>query len=180
MTTRILLSVFMLGIAASTASAQARVPDAGMVGVSGSVGIIVPKEPFDADLALAGAVDFYLTPRLSLRPGVMWADPDVEAHDESLRRVGLLFDVIYNWEGGKWHPFVGGGVGAYFFQPRAFGQSFRDDEKNIGGMVGGGVEYFATRTTTIKGEAQYQFIDQGSLPQSPSAFVLMIGVKKYF
>jgi opacity protein-like surface antigen len=172
--------MLMLGIGASAVTAQPRVPDTGMVGISGSAGVILPKDPFEADLALAGAVDFYLSPRLSLRPGVMWADPDVEAHDESLRRVGLLFDVIYNWEGGKVHPFVGAGVGAYFFQPRAFGQSFRDDETNIGGTVGGGVEYFATRTTTIKGEAQYQFIDQGSLPQSPSAFVLMIGVKKYF
>jgi hypothetical protein len=32
----------------------------------------------------------------------------------------------------------------------------------------------------IKGEATYYFIDQGNLPQSPSAFALMVGLKKYF
>jgi opacity protein-like surface antigen len=110
----------------------------------------------------------------------MWADPGVEDHDESLRRVGLLVDVIYNWERGKWHPFVGAGIGAYFFQPRAGGQSFREDETNLGGTIGGGIEYFTTRTTVIKGEVQYFFIDQGSLPQSPSALALTIGIKKYF
>jgi hypothetical protein len=57
---------------------------------------------------------------------------------------------------------------------------FRDSETNIGGTVVGGLEYFTSRTTVIKGEAQYYCIDQGNLPQSPSAFALMIGVKKYF
>jgi hypothetical protein len=180
MTARHGLLVIMFISAASAASAQPRVPDAGMAAVSGSIGVIFPDDPFGPDVALGGAFDYYVTPRLSLRPGVMWADPDVEDHDESLRRVGLLFDVIYNWEHGKWHPFAGGGVGAYFFQPKAGGEPFRDDETNIGVSLSGGIEYFTTRTTSIKGEAQYFIIDQGGLPQSPSALALMLGVKKYF
>jgi hypothetical protein len=152
-----------------------------MAAVGGNIGVIFPKDPFETDVALSGTFDFYMTPRLSLRPGVMWAEPDVEDHDESLRRFGLLVDVIYNWEGGKWHPFVGAGIGAYFFQPKCCGgESFREDETNIGGTIVGGIEYFTTRTLVIKGEAQYYFIDQGNLPQSPSAFALMFGVKKYF
>ncbi|MET1081789.1 MAG: outer membrane beta-barrel protein [Burkholderiales bacterium] len=177
---RTLVLAIMFGSATSVAFAQARVPDSGMAAASGNIGVIFPEEPFEADVTLSGALDYYLTPRLSLRPGVMWANPGVEDHDESLRRFGLLVDVIYNWEQGKWHPFVGAGVGAYFFQPKAGGQSFRDSETNIGGTVGGGLEYFTSRTTVIKGEAQYYFIDQGNLPQSPSAFALMIGVKRYF
>jgi opacity protein-like surface antigen len=88
--------------------------------------------------------------------------------------------VIYNWEGGKWHPFVGAGVGAYFFQPKFGGESFREDETNFGATIGGGVEYFTTRTTTIKGEATYYIIDKGNFLDSPSALTLMIGLKKYF
>jgi opacity protein-like surface antigen len=153
----LLLIIIVLGSVTSAASAQPRVPDTGMGAVSGSIGLIFPKDP-----------------------GVMWAEPDVEDHDESLRRFGLMADVIYNWERGKWHPFVGAGIGAYFFQPKAAGESFRDDETNIGGNVGGGIEYFTTRTTVIKGEVQYHFIEQGSLPQSPSALTLMVGLKKYF
>jgi hypothetical protein len=176
----LLLIIIVLGSVTSAASAQPRVPDTGMGAVSGSIGLIFPKDPFETDVALAGAFDYYFTPRVSLRPGVMWAEPDVEDHDESLRRFGLMADVIYNWERGKWHPFVGAGIGAYFFQPKAAGESFRDDETNIGGNVGGGIEYFTTRTTVIKGEVQYHFIEQGSLPQSPSALTLMVGLKKYF
>ena len=176
----LLLGAMILASIASNAAAQSRVPDEGMAAVGGNIGIIVPKDPFETDIALSGTFDYYLTPRLSLRPGVLWANPGVKDHDESLQRVGLLFDVIYNWERGKWHPFAGAGVGAYFFQPKAFGESFREDEKNLGAQIGGGVEYFANRTTVIKGEAQYHFIDQGDLPQSPSALTLMIGVKKYF
>jgi hypothetical protein len=176
----LLLIVMLLVTGASNAAAQARVPDDGMAAVGGNIGFIVPKEPFETDIALSGTFDYYVTPRLSLRPGVLWANPGVEDHDESLQRVGLLFDVIYNWERGKWHPFAGAGIGAYFFQPKAFGESFREDETNIGATIGGGIEYFTTRTTVIKGEAQYHFIDQGTLPQSPSALTLTIGVKKYF
>jgi hypothetical protein len=177
---RALASAIILAAGASQATAQARVPDTGMGAIGGNIGIIVPKDPFETDIALSGTFDYYLTPRLSLRPGVFWAEPDVEDHDESLRRIALMFDVIYNWEHGKVHPFVGAGLGAYFFQPKAGGQSFRDDETNIGGTIGGGIEYFTSRTTVIKGEVQYQFIDQGLLPQSPSALTLMVGLKKYF
>jgi hypothetical protein len=177
---RALVLAILLGALSTAASAQTHVPDAGMGAVSGNVGVIFPKDPFEPGLMLSGAFDYYMTRRVSLRPAIMWADPGVEDHDESLRRVGLLVDVIYNWEQGKWHPFVGAGVGAYFFQPRAGGQSFRDDETNLGGTIGGGIEYFTTRTTVIKGEVQYYFIDQGNLPQSPSALALTIGLKKYF
>ena len=177
---RIFLLVIMVGSSAPAAFAQARVPDTGMGALSGSIGVIFPKEPFEADLALAGAFDYYVTPRVSIRPGVMWADPNVENSEESLRRFSLGADVIYNWERGKWHPFVGAGIGAYFFQSKFDGESFRDDETNIGGNIGGGIEYFTSRTLTIKGEVQYHFIEQGNLFDSPSALTMMIGLKKYF
>jgi hypothetical protein len=121
-----------------------------------------------------------VTPRVSLRPGILWADPGVEDHDESLRRIGLMFDVIYNWEHGKWHPFAGAGIGAHFFQPKAGGQSFRDDETNHRRGDRRRDRVLHDRTVVLKGEAQYHFIDQGTLPQSPSALTLMFGVKKYF
>jgi hypothetical protein len=59
---RTLVLAIMFGSATSVAFAQARVPDSGMAAVSGNIGAIFPKEPFEADVALSGAFDYYLRP----------------------------------------------------------------------------------------------------------------------
>ena len=73
-------------------------------------------------------------------------------------RVGA--DLIHNWEGGKIHPFVGAGLGAYFLQPRDNGEDFGDGATKLGGTLLGGVEYFTSKTFSVKGEARYHIVSK--------------------
>jgi opacity protein-like surface antigen len=99
--------------------------------------------------------------------------------DASLRQIPLRVDANYNWERGKWHPFVGAGFGAYFVQVRNNGEAFGESETAPGFNLGGGIEYFTGRTVSIKGEARYHVIgDVQGL--SPSGMVFTGGLKKYF
>src|SRR5438093_435535 len=95
-------------------------------------------------------------PRVSLRPSISWSDSNLNGSAiDSVRQVPVRVDLNYNWEGGKWHPFVGTGLGAYFMQLRHNGQSVGDSETKLGLNVGGGVEYFFHRTVAFKGEGRY-------------------------
>src|SRR5262245_63037834 len=60
---RALLGVLVFFASVAQSAAQARVPDAGMSAVAGNIGIIVPKDPFETDIALSGTFEHYLTPR---------------------------------------------------------------------------------------------------------------------
>ena len=97
---------------------------------------------------------------------------------DSLRQIPLRADVNYNWEGGKWHPFVGAGVGVYFLRFKNNGQAIGDSETKVGFNVGGGLEYFTGRTVSLKGEARYHVIDDTRSGQDPSGFVITAGLKK--
>ena len=91
------------------AAAQERAPHTGSTAVGFDVGAFVPNDnQLDNALLLSVLLEYYLTPRLSLRTDFGLTDPGfaVESGD-SLRQVPLRLDVNYNWERGKWHPFVG-------------------------------------------------------------------------
>ena len=98
---------------------------------------------------------------------------------DSLRQIPLRVDLNYNWEGGRWHPFVGTGVGAYFIQLKDNGESFGASETKAGFNVGGGLEYFTGRTVSLKGEARYHMIGKTTGGQDPSGLVFTGGLKKY-
>jgi hypothetical protein len=168
------------------ASAQRRggrgpVPDTGMIAIGGDAGVFVPRDDLlDAAPVFEGTVDFYVTPRLSLRPGVSFTDPPLTREDtDSLRQIRLGFDVIYNWERGRWHPFAGGGVGAHFIQPKDNGTALGDQQTKAGVSVLGGVEYFLNRRVSLKGEGRYQHVEDTS-GFDPSGVALTFGVKRYF
>ena len=104
-------------------------------------------------------LEYYVTPRVSLRTDFGVTNPGfVRESSDSLRQFPLRVDLNYNWEGGKWHPFVGTGVGAYFIQFRDNGESFGSSETKLGLNLGGGVEYFTGRTVSLKGEARYHML----------------------
>jgi len=163
-----------------SAQAQTNVPDTDMSAVSGNAGFYFPKDIFETGATLEGTYEYYFSPRVGIRTGLGWTDPNFEESGDSLRQIRWTVDLLYNWERGKWHPYVGAGFGAYFLQHKFSGRSTGDSETQPGLNIGGGVKYFTSRTLTVKGEAFYHAIAQGDLPWSPSGLALMGGIKKYF
>ncbi len=108
---------------ATTAAAQRRqprtiVPDEGMVAVGASIGVAVPSEiSLAAGADLAAEVEDYLTPRVSIRGQLSRASFDTIGHSFNGTAHPIAFDgnVVYNWEGGAWHPYVTGGIGVYHY-----------------------------------------------------------------
>jgi hypothetical protein len=164
------------------AAAQERAPHTGSTAVGVDVGTFIPRDTqLDPALIVNALVEYYLTPRVSLRTDFGLTDPGFSREStDSLRQIPLRADVNYNWEGGKWHPFVGAGVGAYFIQFKDNGQALGDSETKAGFNLGGGVEYFTGRTVSLKGEARYHFIGKTRAGEDPSGMVLTGGLKKYF
>jgi hypothetical protein len=166
----------------AAASAQGRVPatDSGAVGVD--VGLFVPRDDaLSSGPNIEGFYEYYFSPRASLRVGLGWMQPDWDDDegDESIRYFRVPIDVVYNWEGGAVHPFVGAGIGAYFLQGRKNGNNVGESETKLGGTVFGGAEFFTSRTFSVKGEARYHLVsDIGAL--NPGGLALTIGVKTYF
>ena len=163
-------------------AAQERAPHAGSTAVGVDVGAFIPR---DGQLEVAPIVnvllEYYVTPRVSLRTDFGITNPSfARESSDSLRQIPLRVDLNYNWEGGRWHPFVGTGVGAYFIQPKDNGESFGASETKAGFNVGGGAEYFTGRTVSLKGEARYHFIGRASGGQDPSGLVFTGGLKKYW
>lgn len=170
----------LMVLVASPAFAQRRVPDAGMMAAGGEVGFFVPDDEFDTSPIFGGLFEYYVTPRLGLRGSVLFMDPDFDrGTDDSLRNTRLGFDVIYNWEGGKWHPFVGGGLGVHMLQVKENGRSFGDSQNELGFTGLGGVEYFFNRRTTFKIEGRLMLVDDFG-PSDPSGFAATFGIKRYF
>src|SRR5262245_39056139 len=117
----VIVGSFVLGlcaIAPVAATAQGRVPHQESSSVGIDVGAFVPSgERLDNAPVIGGFYEYYVTPRVSLRPSVAWSDSNlVGGGGDSLRQVPVRLDLNYNWEGGKWHPFVGTGVGVYIMQ----------------------------------------------------------------
>lgn len=164
------------------AVAQERAPHAGSTAVGFDVGAFVPAESeLDNALIFSALLEYYLTPRVSLRTDFGLTDPGFSRESaDSLRQIPLRLDVNYNWERGKWHPFVGAGVGAYFLRFKDNGQAFGDTETKPGVNVGGGIEYFTGRTVSLKGEARYHAIGNTRAGTDPSGFVVTGGLKKYW
>lgn len=178
--------LFALGVAALlcapiAAAAQGRMPhhDAGAIG--GDVGVFLPRQSgMTTGPGVSGFFEHYLTARDSLRVGVDWTNPkDENEHTDSIRQVRVGADLIHNWEGGAIHPFAGAGLGAYFLQARDNGQSFGDGATKLGGTLLGGVEYFTSKTFSVKGEARYHIVSKWDA-YDPSGLALTIGVKSYF
>jgi opacity protein-like surface antigen len=182
---RRVLGVFMIGSClmwSGSAAAQERSPHTGSTAVGVDVGVFVPDDDqFDNALVVNALLEYYFSPRVSLRTDFGLTDPGFRRESsDSLRQIPLRVDVNYNWEGGKWHPFVGAGVGAYFLQEKDNGDAFGDAETKAGFNVGGGVEYFTGRTVSIKGEARYHVIGNSRSGLDPSGFVFTGGLKKYW
>jgi hypothetical protein len=177
--------LFTVGLAAilclpSVAAAQ-RMPhqNAAAIGVEGAV--FMPKQSgMDTGPDFGGSFEHYITARNALRIAGEWSNPKFEReHADSVRQVRLGADLVHNWEGGTIHPFVGAGLGAYFLQQKDNGSSIGDSGTKLGGTLLGGLEFFTSKTFSVKGEARYHIVSKWN-DYDPSGLALTIGVKGYF
>jgi hypothetical protein len=179
---RAALAVNMTVMAPLTITAQERVPARGTTAVGVDFGFFVPSDDrLDTSMNVGGIFEYYLTPRVSLRPSFGFANTEFENSEvNSLRQIPLGVDLNYNWEGGRLHPFVGTGVGAFFMQHKADGRTVGDQETRFGFNLGGGAEYFLHRRVSVKAEGRYHFIEEMQSGFDPSGLTLSIGLKRYF
>lgn len=179
---RLRMTAIVLAILMCPAAALAqRQPAEGSVSVGGAFGAFLPTDDAFANAPyFEGQFQYNVTPRVGIRFGVGFTDTDIRPEsDDSLSQVRLGADLLYNWEHGAWHPYVGAGFGAHLVQFKENGDDFGEGETKLGGAVLGGIEYFFTRSAVITGEVRYQFVDDFN-GFSPSGVLLAAGVKKYF
>ena len=161
-------------------------PAAGSWAIGGSAGVALPSDPsLNKGLDVAGTLEAYLTPRVSVRGqlGGAWWDITGRHFTGTVKPLYLDGNVVYNWEGGAVHPYVTGGVGMYRYGATESGRADSTDTK-AGFNVGGGIEYFFVRDATLTGEALYHKVGAFNTPLTVFAdgsfWSLSIGVKKYF
>jgi outer membrane protein with beta-barrel domain len=179
------LGIIVLGssvMSAGVAAAQERAPHTGSTAVGVDAGAFIPRDAaLDPAPIVNVLLEYYLTPRVSVRTDFGVTNPGFSREStDSLRQIPLRADLNYNWEGGKWHPFVGAGAGAYFLRFKDNGQAIGSTETKPGFDVGGGAEYFTGRTVSLKGEARYHLIARTQSGQDPSGLVFTAGLKKYW
>jgi hypothetical protein len=161
-----------------TAAAQ---PRAGQVALGGDIGLFFPTDDqFDGALIGGGFIEIYPSARIGVRPSLFVTSPEYDrGTDEHEKQMRLGFDVIYNWERGRYHPFVGGGLGAHFLQFRQDGEDSGDSSTELGFAALGGIEVFLNRAWTLKGEGRYHWVDN-ERGVDPDGLALTIGLKRYF
>src|SRR5262249_9656196 len=120
------------------------------------------------------------TPRVSFRGSAGWSQPSIKGSPiDKLREIPIQLDVNYNWEGGKWHPFVGAGLRARVLQYKKRGGAAWGSGTKLCVDLGAGIEYFFNRTLTFKGEGRYEHVDEtGRI--DPSGVTFSAGLKTYF
>jgi len=173
--------------------ATAHVPDAGMIAVGGSISPITATNSsfLDNGLAIAGNVEAYLSPRLSVRGqiGTAWWDITGLSYTGSIQPVFFLGNLVYNWENGAVHPYVTGGGGMYrygFTEAALAGpEPLTGSTTKAGFDFGGGVEYFFMPDAAITGEGLFHRVgtvptERATLGFKGSFWSFTVGGKKYF
>ena len=177
---RVSLVVICLTVASAGAVAQP-VPDEGQVAAGAEIGIYFPTDDgLDNGITGGGLVEFYASPRVGIRGTITAMRNSHLANDDiDERQLRIGGDVIYNWEYGTIHPFLGGGIGIHLLRSYVDGDNVGDNDTKFGAQILGGVEYFLNRAWTIKGEGRYQWV--ADRPQvNPDGFAVTAGIKRYF
>jgi hypothetical protein len=174
-------------LAATPAFAQGRgpVPDAGMIAAGASIGISFPTDDrLKSGVDLAANIEGYLSKRVSIRGQLRgtWQDFQGQNFNGSVKPLVLDGNLVYNWEGGKWHPYLTAGGGVYHFGFEENGINGSDTA--AGFDVGGGLEYFFHRHATFTTELLYHRV--GTITTAlapfghPDFWTLDFGLKRYF
>jgi opacity protein-like surface antigen len=184
-----LIAPLVLSLALPSAALAQRergpVPNQGMVGVSFSLSAAIPTDgTLKTGPQMGVSADAYLSRRVSVRGlfAANWMDVTGHSFTGTASPVFGNGSLVYNWEGGRIHPFVTGGVGMYHF--RFEDNGIHGSDTRVGLSLGGGAEYFLTRHDTVLGEVTYHAID-GPVTSplthyNPSFWTIAGGYKKYF
>lgn len=175
-----------LSAAVRPAAAQRRVPAAGIWALSGSLGATVPAEPsFDNGLELAGAIEGYLTPRVSVRGHLAgtWWDIVGRGFRGTVKPLAVDGNLVYNWEGGAVHPYVTAGLGLYHYSFDITAAPESSDNK-LGANLGGGLELFVARRAAFTAELLYHAVQEPTTSRlaafNPRFWSFAVGAKAYF
>jgi opacity protein-like surface antigen len=163
------------------AAAAQPVPAAGQVAAGAELGVFPPTDAqLSAGIVGGGLLEVYATPRIGVRGTVTAIRSGYARFDnDTERQLRLGLDVIYNWERGAVHPFVGGGVGMHFLRFHRDGRNEGPNDTAFGTQALGGVEFFMNRDWTLKAEGRYQWV--GDRPNlNPDGLALTVGLKRYF
>jgi hypothetical protein len=172
------LALLVLSFVPTVALAQ---PRTGQVAAGADIGAFIPKEAqLDPGWIADGFIEFYVTPRVGIRPILTFIRTGYDRpDDDDERQLRLGVDVIHNWEGGRLHPFVGAGIGVHFLEFHRGGRREGRDDRELGANVLGGLEVFLDTDWAVKFEARYQWV--GDRPGiDPDGLGLLIGLKRYF
>ena len=100
------LGVLILAVGVEPASAQ-RAPAPGMWAAGVSIGAADPTDPsLNNGLEVTGNLEGYLTSRVSIRGQIGGSSWDIVGRHftGTISPVYVDGNVVYNWEGGRWHP----------------------------------------------------------------------------
>jgi hypothetical protein len=182
----VLVVAMLVLVGATDAAAQRRAPAADMWAVAGSIGAGAPADPsLHSGVGVTGSIERYLTPRASIRGqlGGAWFDIVGRHFTGSVSPVFFDGNLVYNWEGGVWHPFVTGGVGVYRARSAESGTAGSADTRP-GVDLGGGLEYFSGRRVAITTEVLYHVVSEVHTPLATFTegqfWTVGVGVKRYF
>jgi len=164
---------------------SSRVPDRNMFGLGMSTGLYAPSS-IDQNNGLYLTVngEGYFTPRVSARAqfGGGWSDIFGHSFPGTVKPMVLLGNLVYNFEGGKIHPYVTGGGGMYHYRFTEAGLNSSDTKAGID--FGGGAEYFFTRHDTLTGEVLFHAVpgmaDGHNADYKARFWTITGGYKKYF
>jgi len=184
-TATFVVAVCVLSLLISVPAFAQRAPAPEMWAVGGSIGASLPTDPsLKNGLDVALTLEGYLTSRVSVRGqlGGSWWDITGRHFTGTVKPLRLDGNLVYNWEGGAVHPYVTAGVGMYRFRSSIDGAGDGSDTK-AGVNLGGGVEYFVQRRTTVTGEVLYHKVGAFNAPVTTfndgSFWSLDIGLKAY-
>lgn len=146
--------------------AQAKAPSENTVAIGGHVGFLaVDTDTDDVAANLDAFLEYYYTPRASIRAMYSWAEPELGVGPKrTLRQQRVLVNFLYNWDLGRFRPFATIGGGAYFLQRREDGESIGRRVTKPGGNIGWGMEYYL-RTFAVRTEMNVHILNKEDSPE---------------
>lgn len=171
--------LLMMSPIPALAATPSTAPNQGDKAVSFNAGLV---RPFDnhfenTNPVFTGTFEYYTSQRVSWRGmlGIMSFDADVPGNP-SIDATFLTANILYNWEGGRIHPYVTGGVGLYQKDaPSTLPSKF--DQTVFGLNGGGGIDWFLGTRWALEFEGTLHNLT-GENPNT--ALLGTVGVKFWF